>query len=258
MLRTLSLAAVPAFAAALSCSSVLSGCFSDANTRVVNYAMPMTPETMTVDLCVTACTMSGFPFVGLTGHAANKQGPAQGYCYCGITLNDAPAVPAAQCNVTCPGGGDPSKPCGGNYLMSLYNTTCDGPLPPAPVGPALANGTACSQPEVQGLPFCNTSLSFAERAADLVSRIALSEAGPQLTARNSPSIPRLGLPAFYWGTNAIHGLTNPVNGGVLCLDATGRCVTIWPSGPSLGATFNASAWQLMGATTGIEARALGA
>jgi len=125
------------------------------------------------------------------------------------------------------------------------------------VGPPLANGTACSQPEVRGLPFCDTTLSFGARATDLVGRIALAEMGPQLTARQAPAIPRLGLPSFYWGTNAIHGITNPVTGGVLCLATTGRCVTIWPSGPALGASFNASMWRLMGATTGVEMRALG-
>ena len=42
--------------------------------------------------------------------------------------------------------------------------------------------------------------------SDLVSRLTLQEAGPLLTARQSPAVPRLGLPAFYWGTNAIHGV----------------------------------------------------
>ena len=44
---------------------------------------------------------------------------------------------------------------------------------------------------------------------------------------------------------------------MLCLDSVNRCVTIWPSGPGLGASFNATAMRLLGHTTGVEMRALG-
>ena len=49
-----------------------------------------------------------------------------------------------------------------------------------------------------------------ERVTDLVNRITMAEAGAMLTARQSPAIPRLGIPEFYWGTNAIHGIGNQV------------------------------------------------
>lgn len=112
------------------------------------------------------------------------------------------------------------------------------------------------QPEVASLPFCDQSLPYEARAADLVSRLLPEEIGPQLTARNAPPIPRLGVPAYYVGTNAIHGITNGGGGGALCVDSTGRCVTIWPSGPSFGASFNATLFRLLGNTTGIEMRAM--
>ena len=54
--------------------------------------------------------------------------------------------------------------------------------------------------------FCDTSVPLDERVSDLVKRISLQEAGSLLTARESAAIPRLGIPAFYWGTNAIHGV----------------------------------------------------
>ena len=120
-------------------------------------------------------------------------------------------------------------------------------------------------------PFCNTSLGLEARLDDLVKRVQLADAGPQLTARQSPQYgspkhvtcpcpetgptslspspripppppqrafggrggdgqgmhtdecmqrvsyaycalrPRLdslGLPSYYWGTNAIHGMQN--------------------------------------------------
>jgi hypothetical protein len=58
-----------------------------------------------------------------------------------------------------------------------------------------------------GFQFCNKTKTMAERIEDLVHQVNIStEAGKQLTARQSPQITRLGIPAYYWGTNAIHGL----------------------------------------------------
>jgi hypothetical protein len=75
----------------------------------------------------------------------------------------------------------------------VYNVTCDGPLPPPP-GPPLT-GIACSQPESVGWAFCDKTQPLEARVADLVSRITLWELGPQLTARQAPAIPRLGIPS---------------------------------------------------------------
>ena len=52
----------------------------------------------------------------------------------------------------------------------------------------------------------------------------------------------------------MHGITNPVNGGELCTPG-GACATIWPSGPALGASFNASLFRAMAHNTGVEMRA---
>ena len=238
--------------AALSCWPGASfGCFDDqAGPHVVAVAPDAgDPANLSGSVCATACAAQGYPLLGLTGHTSPS---VQAFCYCGAVLD--PAAKRAQspqsCSLACPGNA--SETCGGNYFMSAYAASCDEPIPVP-----LANGTACSQPETRGLPFCDTALPLGARADDLVARLTLEEIGAQLTARNSPPIPRLGIPAFYWGTNAIHGITNAVSGGVLCLDSTGRCVTIWPSGPGLGATWNASMWRLVGATTGVEMRALG-
>jgi beta-glucosidase-like glycosyl hydrolase len=119
------------------------------------------------------------------------------------------------------------------------------------VGPPLAAGRACSQPEVRGLPFCNASLPRAVRVADLVARLSLSELASQLQARSSAPIARLGLPAFYWGSNNLHGLS-----GANCRASTGRCPVSWPDGVAMTASFNDTAWRLMGAVAGVEMRAL--
>lgn len=235
-------------AAALTCTATMPGqCYSDeAGPRALNVSL-FSADSTSADICAQQCAQGGYPLAGVTGHTT----PTPQYlCYCGLAIvpKAAPA-PASDCSLPCPANA--SQPCGGMYRLSVYRAHCDGPLPPPPT--PLAPGPACSQPETRGLPFCNAALPFAARAADLVARITLAEIGPQLTARNSPAIPRLGIPPFYWGVNNVHGITNGVS-GPLCT-AGGKCATIWPSGPSLGATFNSTLFREMGHNTGVEMRA---
>ena len=52
----------------------------------------------------------------------------------------------------------------------------------------------------------NTRYSFAERAADLVSRMTLSEKVQQLHTNNAPAIPRLGVQQYTYWSEGQHGL----------------------------------------------------
>ena len=54
-------------------------------------------------------------------------------------------------------------------------------------------------------PFRNPALSFDERVNDLVSRMTLQEKADQLVY-TSPAIPRLGIPAYTWWNEALHGV----------------------------------------------------
>eukprot|EP01062_Namystynia_karyoxenos_P033258 TRINITY_DN2446_c0_g1_i1.p1 TRINITY_DN2446_c0_g1~~TRINITY_DN2446_c0_g1_i1.p1 ORF type:complete len:823 (+),score=272.37 TRINITY_DN2446_c0_g1_i1:81-2549(+) len=98
------------------------------------------------------------------------------------------------------------------------------------------------------LPFCDTKLSIDERVKDLVGRVHTDEAGAQLTARQSPTLDRLGLPSYYWGTNAIHGLQN-----LKCIGDV--CPTAFPAPVGHAAAFNTSLVRDMGRVLGIELRA---
>ncbi|WP_328471588.1 glycoside hydrolase family 3 C-terminal domain-containing protein [Streptomyces sp. NBC_00448] len=70
--------------------------------------------------------------------------------------------------------------------------------------------------------YLNTTYTFQERAADLVSRMTLDEKAAQLKTNSAPAIPRLGVQQYtYWsegqhGVNALFADTNPgsVTGGV--------------------------------------------
>src|SRR4051812_22979020 len=52
----------------------------------------------------------------------------------------------------------------------------------------------------------DTSLPFAERAADLVSRMTLAEKAAQLSTTNAPAIPRLGVQEYAYWSEALHGV----------------------------------------------------
>ena len=202
--------------------------------RVVNTILDEGPvATMTVDRCAADCVSRGYYYAGLTGHVGHY------YCYCSCSLN--PAAPPEPKNSTC-------TALGGDGAMAAYGPiTCSPAAPPShkcgPPQPPLPPGPACSQAASHAFGFCNTSLSLEERVADLVGRLSVEEAGALLTARESPEIPRLGIPAFYWGTNALHGVQ------------WGNA-TSFPQTISLASTWNRTVWRLVGRVVGREMRAL--
>lgn len=55
--------------------------------------------------------------------------------------------------------------------------------------------------------YLDPSYSPAERAADLVSRMTLEEKAAQLNSSQAPAIPRLGVRAYGWWNEAIHGVS---------------------------------------------------
>jgi len=55
--------------------------------------------------------------------------------------------------------------------------------------------------------YLDTSYSFEERAADLVSRMTLAEKASQMNSNSAPAIPRLGIAANTWWNEALHGVS---------------------------------------------------
>jgi beta-glucosidase len=62
-----------------------------------------------------------------------------------------------------------------------------------------------AQQNPYAFPFRNPSLSLDERVNDLVSRMTLQEKADQLLY-TAPAIPRLGIPAYNWWNEALHGV----------------------------------------------------
>ena len=57
----------------------------------------------------------------------------------------------------------------------------------------------------QTMPYQNPSLTAEQRADDLIGRLTLEEKA-KLMMDSSPAIPRLGIPAFQWWNEALHGI----------------------------------------------------
>lgn len=103
------------------------------------------------------------------------------------------------------------------------------------------------------LAFCNTSLSFIDRATDLVSRLSLQEKVQQLVNK-ATGVPRLGVPKYEWWSEALHGVSNI--GPAVRFNATVPGATSFPAVILSAATFNSSLWYEMGRVVSREARAM--
>ncbi len=99
---------------------------------------------------------------------------------------------------------------------AVLAATDDNAQPQPAAEQAVQNEQAADQtvrpetPEVQAaadlLPYQDTSLSFEERAADLVSRMTLEEKAAQTAAKGTPAISRLGVSKYDYWNEGIHGV----------------------------------------------------
>ncbi|MGD8320749.1 MAG: glycoside hydrolase family 3 N-terminal domain-containing protein, partial [Gemmatimonadota bacterium] len=99
-----------------------------------------------------------------------------------------------------------------------------------------------STPAPAVLPFLDPSVPVEARVADLVGRLTLEEKALQLTSQ-APAIPRLGVPAYDWWSEALHGVAR-----------AGRA-TVFPQAIGLAATWDADLMLRVATATSMEARA---
>lgn len=90
--------------------------------------------------------------------------------------------------------------------------------------------------------YLDTARSFEERAADLVSRLTLEEKAA-LMQHDNPAIPRLGIPAYDWWNEALHGV------------ARAGPATSFPQAIGMAATFDVPLMDEISRTISDEARA---
>jgi len=90
--------------------------------------------------------------------------------------------------------------------------------------------------------YLDTNLTFQQRASDLVSRMTLEEKISQMQ-NGAPAIPRLGIPAYNWWSECLHGVAN--NG----------IATVFPQAIGAAATWNPSLIHEEATVISTEARA---
>jgi beta-glucosidase len=100
------------------------------------------------------------------------------------------------------------------------------------------------QAQPHDYPFQNTSLSFEERVTDLVGRLSLEEKVAQML-NAAPAIDRLGIPAYDWWNEVLHGVAR-----------TPYRVTVYPQAIAMAATFDTNALKKMADYSALEGRAI--
>ena len=91
-------------------------------------------------------------------------------------------------------------------------------------------------------PFRNVSLSFEQRVADLVSRLTLAEK-IRLMQNNSAAVSRLGIPAYNWWNECLHGV------------ARDGVATVFPQAIGMSAMWDFPLMNRIGDAISTEARA---
>ena len=105
----------------------------------------------------------------------------------------------------------------------------------------LAGALACSRAPAPP-PYQDPDLDAERRAADLVSRLTADEKIGQ-SMNDAPAIPRLGVPAYEWWNECLHGV------------ARAGAATVFPQAIGLAATFDRALMREVATAISDEARA---
>jgi len=100
----------------------------------------------------------------------------------------------------------------------------------------------CGTREPAGFPFQNIALPVEQRVDDLLSRMTLEEKISQMM-NAAPAIERLGIPAYNWWGEALHGV------------ARAGLATVFPQAIGLGATWDEDMMFRVSTAISDEARA---
>ncbi|WCJ17956.1 beta-xylosidase 3 [Euphorbia peplus] len=107
------------------------------------------------------------------------------------------------------------------------------------------------KPYLSTFAFCNASLSTKGRVEDLVERLTLKEK-IRFLVDQAPSVDRLGIPRYWWGSEALHG----VGAFYTKFSPSIPGSTTFPQVILTAASFNASLFQAIAKVVSTEARAM--
>jgi beta-glucosidase len=101
-----------------------------------------------------------------------------------------------------------------------------------------------AQADYRSFPMWDTKLSFEQRVNDVVSRLTLEEKVKQML-NATPAIPRLGIPAYEWWNEVLHGVAR-----------TPFKVTSYPQAIAMAATWDTNSLYRMADYSALEGRAI--
>ena len=101
-----------------------------------------------------------------------------------------------------------------------------------------------AQHDYQSFPMWNYKLPFEQRVNDVVSRLTLEEKVAQML-NATPAIPRLGILAYDWWNEVLHGVAR-----------TQTKVTVYPQAIAMAATFDTNSLYTMADFSALEGRAI--
>lgn len=110
------------------------------------------------------------------------------------------------------------------------------------IGIFISNPSSGQQ--YKSLPMWDHTLPVEQRVADLVSRLTLEEKAAQML-NAAPAIPRLGIPAYDWWNETLHGVAR-----------TPYHVTSYPQAIAMAATWDTASLYLMADYSATEGRAV--
>ena len=116
-----------------------------------------------------------------------------------------------------------------------------------PLSFASATPRGCLPPH-HNASFCDTRLPAAQRAVLLAQQLSVPELVGMMQA-DAPPIPRLGIPGYHYGYEALHGV-------IMECPFPDRCYTSFPASSASAASFNRSLWWAIGKAQTDEIRAM--
>jgi beta-glucosidase-like glycosyl hydrolase len=99
--------------------------------------------------------------------------------------------------------------------------------------------------------FCNQRLTLDERAAALVKQLTLEEK-QSIFGNGAKAVPRIGLPAYQWWSEGLHGANEP------CVSDKGvtKCPTSFPAASAMASALNDTLYLGVGKVIGVEGRSI--
>lgn len=98
--------------------------------------------------------------------------------------------------------------------------------------------------DYKSFPMWNAALPFEQRVDDVISRLTLEEKVAQML-NAAPAIPKLGIPAYDWWNEVLHGVAR-----------TPFKVTVYPQAIGMAATFDTNSLYRMADYSALEGRAI--